>query len=1117
MLFDVLNPKMSVFGQYFLEASAGTGKTFAIENIVPRLLLESKTPIKIDSILVVTFTRAATRELKGRIYKNLLKISSALDQREGGPLYLEAFYQGSSEELRTAKRKVEEALFSFEKAQIFTLHSFCLSILQEFAFEAGFFLPKGQTENAAETELLREYVKDFFRKGLTLDLLSSSQLRKISTHKKIGKNIESLIDVVLRILEKEQDIRGYLFADEQWKVWNQTLKSMPRRSSVDLWKELSACSTRLSKSKKWALQIEAFFSFIEKGEASYSEWDLFLKNKEFFLEQKELVKKNFLAETRLIFVELFESANNPKKLLLQLAKACKIGYDKGKKDLSLFSPDDFVITLKKALLNENFKEKIREKYKALIIDEFQDTDLDQWNIFYSLFLSPEYKLPVVYLVGDPKQAIYGFRSADVYIYLKARGFFSEENRFYLGTNFRSHPELVQALNVLFSFKMPGDWMLLPFIKESLEVREVESRPWQTSLLSGEKKGRIHFFLKEVENQRSVEEDFLIPYIAEEILRLKNEKGVSFEKIAVLVKDRFQAEKLQKTFYSYGIPCQMQKSFSMKSLAYEGMKSLLQAVAFPSNSSLLKKFLGGVLMGYSCLELVGSWENPFLQRAREYFIESSFVFKKKGFGAFFYEFLSSSSKEEELTVGEELLSRKDTSLYFELRQIFQIIMSECSSELYDVEAILSFLEEIAEKDSKSEIFKQPLEEEKEQIQVMTLHKSKGLEFDVVFALALGSRFTGKEEFISVRKEGGREITPLDEDESAYFLHVEELDAEKLRLLYVALTRAKERVYVPYLLYKNQQELVRGTAAPIELFLNCFGQERCSFSELYQRAAMLSLEQCISQLVDLGSNAFITYETVSSNFGSQELFISLDQEELMQPPTTFFSYQEEFVVSFSSLIQEGKKEEIFSKEILKESFVIPPGPDTGTVIHSILEELCKTGLHQKMDQEARCVVQTVCLGTVLESKEDTIFSLLQEVMNKEISTPNGKFCLKDIPSSDMQVEVEFLYPIKGSLVKGFIDLLLRFNGCYFVLDWKTNVLGLDQTVYSDEQVKKCVEESRYNLQAAIYGVAVKKMLSIFDERNFKECFGGAIYFFLRGNNSYFFYPDFSLLDACSLREF
>ncbi len=1109
MLFDVLDAKTPIFGHYFLEASAGTGKTFAIENIVPRLLLESKIPMGIESILVVTFTRAATRELKGRIYKNLLMVASALEKGDGGPGYLEAFYKSSPEVLRSAKRKVEEALFSFEKAQIFTLHSFCLSVLEEFAFDAHFFMEGKEKETAEKTELLREYIKDFLRRGIKPELLSSFQLRRICTQRRIGKDVEALVDSILKIVEKEQDIHFYLSAKQQWEAWNEALLLLSRKSSQELWDELSLVSPRLVKSQKWISQIRTFFSFVEKGFCLFSEWDGFLGEKEFFLGQKELAKKNFLGEARALFLTLFEEATNPKKLLLQLARASKANYSKGKKDLSFSSPDDFVIRLKKALQNENFKEKVRNKYKALIIDEFQDTDLQQWTIFNSLFLTPGYLIPVVYLVGDPKQSIYGFRSADVYIYLKARSVFSEGSHFYLGTNFRSHPDLVHALNMLFSFGMPARWMLLPFTGESLEVRSVDARPWPCSLLQEETKGRIHFFLKEVseENKVEVEEDFLIPYMAEEIIRLQKERGIPFEKIAVLVKDRFQGARLQKGFKEYGIPCRMQKSFSIKSVAYEGMKSLVEALVYPTDLSVIKKFLGSALMGYSSLDILGSWENLLLQKKREYLMDAAFFMKKKGFGSFFSYFLASPSAKEGKTVGQELLSREDPSLYFDLRQLFQILLAESPSSFYDPEAILTFLEEMKRMDPTSDLFKQLLEEEEQQVQVMTLHKSKGLEFEIVFALALASRFTGKEDFISVRKEDGRELRAFEEEEKAYLLHAEEIDAEKLRHLYVALTRAKERVYVPYILYKNPKEIDRASAAPIELFLHCFGLSECSFSDIYQKILGSSLTQCISQLGSLGSKASISYEIVPGSFSSKEIFSI--KEEVLFPPTPFlFSYKEDFIFSFSSLIQEGKKESFSSKDIIASSFALPPGAETGTVMHFILESLCKAGLHQKMDVEAFALVLKGCKGTCLETKEEIVFTMLKDVMDKEIVTPSMRFCLKEVDSSAMQMEMEFLYPIGSSLIKGFIDLVFRFKGKYFLLDWKTNILGLEGEEYEDAKVRECMVESRYDLQAAIYAAAIKKMLAIFEENNF-ESFEGAIYFFLRGKNPYFFYPDFTLL--------
>ena len=445
--FDVLDPNTNILGRYFLEASAGTGKTFAIENLIPRLLLESKDSITIDQILVVTFTRAATRELKARIYQNLMRVSLALQEGKGGPRYLEKIFSQGKEALQVARRKVEEACFSFEKAQIFTLHGFALSVLQEFAFEARFF-NAASSEILDPTEELTKYIQDFLRTGLEEDLLSNTQIKKICTQKHVAKNSIALSKVIMKLLDRGQIIRTYKTAKELWGVWNEILASLPRVSVQDLWHDYGLIAPRLFKSKKWAGQVDGIFSQVEKGSCSFSEWDALLKEKELFLDKISLQSKTKelpylnpgLFEKLHQFVELHEEATDLNVLLLQVSNACKKYYEKGKKDRSCFAPDDFIQQLTKALQEPSFMERVRGKYRALVIDEFQDTDADQWEIFQTLFLEEKKPCPIVYLVGDPKQSIYGFRNADVYIYLKAKGFFAQDHHFHLGTNFRAHPD-----------------------------------------------------------------------------------------------------------------------------------------------------------------------------------------------------------------------------------------------------------------------------------------------------------------------------------------------------------------------------------------------------------------------------------------------------------------------------------------------------------------------------------------------------------------------------------------------------------------------------------------------------------------------------------------------------
>ena len=147
--FDVLNPKTSVIKPYFLEASAGTGKTFAIEHIVTRLFLNNEKNILVDQVLIVTFTRAATRELKVRIRENLAKVAIDLEQNKASYPYVADLLSDEKIKKR-AIEKLQEVLCSYDQIQIFTIHGFCLQMLKEFPFEAGSDLGSSASEQITE-------------------------------------------------------------------------------------------------------------------------------------------------------------------------------------------------------------------------------------------------------------------------------------------------------------------------------------------------------------------------------------------------------------------------------------------------------------------------------------------------------------------------------------------------------------------------------------------------------------------------------------------------------------------------------------------------------------------------------------------------------------------------------------------------------------------------------------------------------------------------------------------------------------------------------------------------------------------------------------------------------
>lgn len=1080
MRFDIMDPNTHVCGPHFLEASAGTGKTFSIEHLIPRLLLEVKTPISIEEILLVTFTRAATRELKARVYKTLLFVYKALAEEKGGPVYLEPFLINGQERLLDAKNRIEQAIHCFSSAQIFTLHSFCLRMLQEFAFDTEFFVTASVEEEEDKRLALRETIKDLFRTGLQETQLTTSQIRRVIGLREVNKDVDVLCQLIIKSLESGKKGEGCQSSQEQLEQWNKALKMFCGIDKQFLLQKLSDTYPRIARSTKWQDQIHLFFTFIEKGSCSLQEWDLFLQEKDFFLRELKGKSKSassctIFEELQNVFAPLYEQATNARKLLSRLIQMSEETYQKSKNKLSHYHPDDFVAQLKEALeKKETLVKQIQKKFPVLIIDEFQDTDQSQWELFYQLFLSRKDDLIALYLVGDPKQSIYRFRGADIYVYLQAKELFSSHECFQLDTNYRSHPQLVHALNTLFCSAQAKEWLPLPRLNKGLEVHPVKSSEKESILFEKDpQKGCVHFLLQDSKTSDIA----LLQIVAKEIMRLHTEVGISLDQIAILVKDRYQAAALQQVLQEASIPCQSSGGDEKQRDATQVLKDLLYVLQDPTDERRVKRILGGKLLGYSVEEINGSSGAFLLSKYQQIFSKAQGCFAKQGFGAFLFSFLQNTFRqEEEESIAEHVLQRQDPSLYFSLRQFTSRFLELNQQKWKNPGAILDFLEE---EDSFLGKEKHMLlrEQEEEIVQIMTLHKSKGLEFPIVFALGVQPRHRNRESDLDQREH-------------------EEVDAEKLRLFYVALTRAKERVYVPATL--SQGEVLAGEASAVELFLGGSQLERYALSSVYEQISNLSSEKTLSHLQEIACQANITYEYVK-----ETSIVSLsplqEMPVLSLPIRHSREFSKEFLLSFSSLRKEEKNE-----LLIHDVQDLPLGAKTGVIIHAILEEFCKTPKKERTDIFLLELITELCAHSILEGKEEIILQIIQNTMKIKIESKCDSFSLGDLDHTEMRPEVEFLYPVGGSFMKGFIDLVCRIQGRYYLVDWKTNALGKSSERYTQEQMWQCMKENNYELQAFIYTEALKKWLCPFEKKNFSQCFGGVIYMFLRGGSYLLFDP-------------
>lgn len=1137
--FQVLDRATQVFGRYFLEASAGTGKTFAIEHIAVRALLESTEPLSIDQILIVTFTRAATRELRMRLRSNLSATLLHLMNGSSGPDYLQPVFANGAPAVFSARRKIEEALYNFDKAQIFTLHGFCHKMLSEYAFEAGTFFEINPPEDSSHSQQLFQVVTDFFRAGLDRKSYSPSQIDGVLKASSRGmeglcKKMVGWIEKSLSIPESPSFADTLLQAQKMISLLHDKYPSYMEMLSQDF-ETLAPCYKRIQ--SEHTSQVQQLATLIKNNRIGYEEWDHIIGCKDYFLSllDDDNLKKGkdpkklslhsplFFSELKTLLLPLLELASHTEKNFLRLVNDCMRMWKQSAFYEESFAPDDLLKKMADAIKKPELKSKIAEKYHIAIIDEFQDTDPLQWEIFKSLFLEEDSQVRAIYLVGDPKQSIYAFRNADVYTYLAALETLGKENRVVLNTNFRSEPSLVQALNTLFTSHISKDWMQMPSTGKALQVLSVQAKAPFEEAREKKERSSVHFFIAEGSSGRGkkwpseeVEDDQLFPFIVSEIQRMTAEEGYQFSQFAILVRDRYQASRLELFLKKWQVPCSVRKSFSLEgSIAYLALHDLVRAVISPDDVGCLKKALGGAFIGMNAHELIGGMELAMLQKARLYFQSARSLVTKKGWGAFFSSFLSSSWKNENVSVLEDIVSRKDKSLYFEMRQLMQILLQGSKELLYSLEGFYAFFKDLAMSGDDNELLKMAAESEEDQVIVMTIHASKGLEFDVVFALGLVSRGSGGEDILRTKVEGKELLETWDLSSEACVQSILETDAEKMRQLYVALTRAKTRVYVPVAIDQDRKPVKLSGASAIDLLCQSFGKDQFDLMTAYQTISDYSSEMLIAHLNKLRELASVGFTILGkSPISLKDAFAPSSMPELFTQELFSLVFPSKKILSFTSL-HHAAQEEIdpldrvgHSSEEQRED-TLPLGAATGTFLHRILELVLKEELHRPYQEEAIFqMISQQAEGHALHGCEESIAHLVKEVIHTPLDKEKS-FSFADIHSKDIFLEMEFAFEFEGHMMKGFIDGVFLWQGKYYLVDWKSNYLGNEESDYSKESMENAMQEQGYFLQAAIYTEALKRYLAQVEKQSFDAIFGGAFYIFLRKSAPYHFIPNLSLL--------
>lgn len=1026
--FNVLDPRLELSGRHFLEASAGTGKTFAIEQLIVRLLIEPKGP-SLDQILAVTFTRAATSELKARLQQSIQTLLTNILSCQNLPPYLA---DASAQRLKEARQKLQLALAEFDRASIFTIHGFCFQSLQEHAFDADFSIDQ-QEENAFSE--LKRIVKDFLRTGLTEEIIGSKQLEKVM--QRYQNDIDLFTGELATLAAQRLPVEGgtpYQQLQEEIKREMARLHSFYRIDSQLLFEDLMQLATlyRGLTNRQRKVKPE-----IEKGLRVFA--DLLEGKKNEFIDlpilemipvnrlkqglEKHLHYPGLLDEMQNTLFPSLAAASDELKIIALLADETRKHIESviEKEDLCFF--EDLLRKMAKQVENPLFSAHIRSQYKAVLIDEFQDTDPLQWKIFSTLFLDPQFKAPV-YFVGDPKQAIYRFRQADVYTYLNAKQALGKEAEAALNRNFRSQPPLVKALNTLFS--AADGFLHLPKIQKALPCAVIEAAlPENGAWEDG--KGSLHAFMAE-------NEAALFRFIVEEIAFLHQRFDVPYQACAVLVKDRYQAERFLR---ACPLPAVTKKNDSLLDTpAFLVMQELLEAALDPRDKNRLAAVLCGPFFGYSLEQLPTA-----LEKEAEQFYAYRHLLETEGIFPFFNQLIERQGKK---LIGREGGER----LYQDLLQLVELLAEDKGSK----EDVLSCLERLKQEDPESERLKRRATGQEDAIQVMTIHVSKGLEFSVVFPIGLVLASLDKR---SIVRSLYKEALVLSDTEA--MLHQQESEAEKMRQLYVAFTRAKKRLYL--LALQNGKE-----GAPITRFLNMLSPPLEALAE---------------------KNPEITLATTIDK--KSELPKHTSSRILFAPPLPALCFPPIKVHSFSSLSETSSFEAAIGH---KENTGLPLGRETGIHLHTLLEKLpFEKAFQAKKPADLIPLITPLIKNMSLEPWVDAIAEMLFKTLHTPLPGP-VPFPLAAVDPASILKEMEFLYASEESngFIKGFVDLFFEHEGHFYFLDWKSNCLE----DYSEESLAEEIARHDYDLQAKLYREALNRYLHLFTDQQIKSAF----YVFLRG---------------------
>lgn len=1165
-----LNPiTLPLTGRQVIEASAGTGKTWTLAALYVRLVLghgrggEALLP---PQILVMTFTDAATAELRARIRQRLRDAAVFFDtQARDKPLPqgLEAddfLYQlrDSFEPQRwpACALQLSHAADWMDDAAIYTIHAWSRRMLSQHALDSHNLFEQTRLDQATQLQL--SLVQDYWRTWYYPQTTQALQHVMAA----VGATPDQLLDKI-KLVWRDQERKPRLVSapnsdptqaigiHAQWHAQSVASANTARALWDDGVHQALAQARAQGKIRGSGISDKNFANWLTAlAQWATKQTDVDIKALERFtpawLKSKgwEDCQQHHFFTAMAAHVDGLKQEPDLQQLLVQHA-AHSIGqaYQQAKAQRAAFDFSDLLQHLYHGVMaaDGRLADAIRLQYPVALVDEFQDTDPWQYGSLDRIY-NPQDSTPANawVMIGDPKQAIYSFRGADLGTYLQARrdALWQDPDALHtLSGNHRSCQALVNAINHVFTridtpFSEPSTppesvIAYVPVTANSKELpltlhnqtHQVGMTVWHLQGEAGSVNASLHL-------------SHMSAVFADQMALMLNQGDATPGQMAVLVRGLPQALAMRAALRQRGIPSVYlsDQSSVYQSLEAMDMWRLLRAVASPRNTRWMRAALASRVWGLSLDEVLARTQDErWMEDLFEQFTHWQQLWLKQGVLPMLHQCLHSQGIAQRLLAdpdGERRLSN-----FLHLGELLQ----QASQSLQGIHALVRHLgQQIQNKQEASESQKSRLETDSQCVQVFTYHKSKGLQYPLVFVPFAGSFTTGK----SSHNKGGEE-----DDES----HEEAPSSteEDMRLLYVALTRAQRAIWLG----------VAETAQDVSGDLKKGTLKRSALSKLLNRSVRGDLSQQLHALWGDCQDIALHPLPRDQNLRYQPPHSESAIKDALSPQRRHHSlwWTASFSAMTRNLVTESPSDEAHADATTDATTVasdigeaepsphdstsrwqkFPAGARYGVLLHDVLEWQSQNQwplaqpeppdwLTQEWDallvRKARWLNLPAAAQTLLQPWLKALLTqpLPLEGLNsadlvlgkipRDALWPEMTFHLQahglSASSLDQQIQAYLMPNVQRPILQertlqgmltGSLDLVVAHAGRYFVLDYKSNHLKR----YDAASLQDAVLKKRYEVQYVLYTLALHRLLKVrLKGYDYDHHMGGAVYLFLRG---------------------